>query len=75
MPVLDLRYTGAAYSNKVDFTDGTSTMLGRRERPHLVFADTGSTVPVALANGVIDPDDQGVGGDRSYTLVQPLAGV
>ena len=32
-------YTGAAYSNRVVFTDGTATLLARRERPHLVFAD------------------------------------
>eukprot|EP00040_Diaphanoeca_grandis_P025597 m.142028 g.142028 ORF g.142028 m.142028 type:complete len:474 (+) comp30228_c0_seq1:69-1490(+) len=64
-------YSGAAYTNLVTYTDGASELLERRERPHLV-TDNDSNV-VAITNGVIAWDDAGAYGDRSFTLVQPIA--
>jgi len=63
-------YGGAAYSNNISYTDGSSELLRRRERPHLVFDPTGAMV--ALTNGVIAWDDAGRNGDRSFTLVNPI---
>ena len=62
-------YSGVAYTNHVDHTDGTSTTFTRRERPHLVFADDGCT-PLALTNGVVPG---GSTGDASHTLLQRVA--
>ena len=62
-------YSGLAYTNHVDHTDGTSTTFTRRERPHLVFADDGCT-PLALTNGVVPG---GSTGDASHTLLQRVA--
>lgn len=66
-------YSGAAYSNIVEYSDGTQGVLTRRERPHLVFStDSGVRRIVALSNGVIEEGDEGANGDRSWTLVQPI---
>lgn len=59
-------YTGVAYTNDVDMTDGTTLQLNRRERPHLVFAE-GTRTPVALTNSA----DRG-GAGRQFTLVQGI---
>ena len=64
-------YSGAAYSNVVQFTDGDRVELVRRERPHLVFDDGGALV--ALVNGVIAPGESGANNDASFTLVQALS--
>ena len=61
-------YTGVAYTSLVNFTDGTSHLFDRRERPHMVFAEN-STVPVALSNSV---RPGGLDGDRTFTLIQGL---
>lgn len=61
--------SGTAYTNNVTFTDGTSYLFDRRERPHLVFEEN-TTKPVALSNSV-RPGGQG-SGDRTFTLVQGL---
>ena len=61
-------YTGVAYTSLVHFTDSTSHLFDRRERPHLVFAEN-STVPVALSNAV---RPGGLDGDRTFTLIQGL---
>eukprot|EP01084_Bolivina_argentea_P238247 400262_1 len=61
-------YTGYIYSNVVDFTDGSTFMFERRERPHFVFDDDGCT-PIALTNGV---QWGGVYDDSTYTLLQPI---
>lgn len=55
-----------AYTNNVTFTDGTSLLLTRRERPHVVFAEGTRTI-VALSNSAMVG---GAYGDRSFTLVQ-----
>jgi hypothetical protein len=60
--------TGVAYTSLVHYTDGSSHLFDRRERPHVVFAEN-TTVPVALSNAV-RPGDQD--GDRTFTLVQGL---
>ncbi len=39
----------AAYGSLIEYTDGSSDSLSRRERPHLVFGENGT--PVALTNG------------------------
>jgi len=57
-------YTGVAYTNEVDLTDGTTLQLGRRERPHLVFAE-GTRTPVALTNSAAT-------NHGSFTLVQAV---
>ena len=61
----DLRYT-----NQVLYTDGTSHLFDRRERPHIVFEEN-STRPVALSNAVRPGNADG---DRTFTLVQGLRG-
>ncbi len=58
-------YTGVAYSNEVNLTDGTTLQLNRRERPHLVFAE-GTRTPVALTNSAEARPG------RSFTLVQAI---
>ena len=40
----------AAYGSRIAYTDGTVASLSRRERPHLVFDESGA--PLALTNGV-----------------------
>ena len=68
---------GTAYTNLVDFTDGTRLLLNRRERPHVVFAK-GTTVPIALSNSAEPGGASGeggrvpTGGDLSFTLVQAI---
>ena len=49
---------------------GTATTFEQRERPHLIFADAARPhTPTHLTSGV------GWGAtDRSFTLVQPIAG-
>ena len=57
---------GLAYTNLVNFTDGTSWNFNRRERPHLIFAE-GSRTIIALTNSA---EPGGISGDRTFTLVQ-----
>ena len=59
-------FGGVAYTNNVTFTDGSSLLLTRRERPHVVFAE-GSRRIVALSNSAMAG---GAFGDRSFTLLQ-----
>ena len=61
-------YGGLAYTNRVNFTDGTHLFLNRRERPHMIFGEDGRT-PVALSNSAEVGDGFG---DRGFTLVQGL---
>jgi len=56
----------AAYNQSVQFEDGKSSWLARRERPQLHF-DPATGRPIALYNGV-QPDSN----DRTYTLVTPI---
>ena len=63
-----------AYNGTVEWKDGTSSDLWRRERPHMVVDERGS--PLAISNGVQECRDSGpcpVINDRSWTLVQPVA--
>jgi hypothetical protein len=55
-----------AYNTTVEFTDGTSTVYYRRERPKLYFSDDGEMTPIYLLNGVQEFNKSG-----SYTLIQP----
>jgi hypothetical protein len=73
-------YGGTAYSNRVDFQDGTAVVYRRRERPHLIFGDpTQPFRPTHLVNGVqyepgwFDGPAKWLG-DGCFTLVQPIAG-
>jgi len=63
-------FTGTAYGNKVQYTDGTSTTFSRRERPHLIINDQGQ--PTHLTTGVVAGDNKGCCDDNSYTHVQPI---
>ena len=65
VPAIIVR-TGLAYTNLVNFTDGTSWNFNRRERPHLIFAE-GSRTIIALTNSA---EPGGISGDRTFTLVQ-----
>lgn len=57
-----------AYNSTVEFIDGTSIDLGRRERPKLFFSDDGDMTPLYLVNGVLGMGASGT----SYTLIQPI---
>lgn len=56
-----------AYNTSVDFTDGTTTVFYRRERPKLYFSDDGQMTPLYLLNGVQEFNQSG-----SFTLIQPV---
>lgn len=59
-----------AYTAVVNYTDGSSAVLSRRERPKLLFnATTGA--PAVLYNGVCPPDSR----NNCFTLAVPVAGV
>ena len=64
---LSWTYSGIAFSNLVNFTDGSSFAFSRRERPHLLFAP--DKTPIALSNGV---QYGGPFGDAVFTLVQNI---
>ena len=73
-------YTGVAYSNVANYSDGSWQAFERRERPHLLFAADGVTI-IALSNGVQYAAPPGVtctvAGSPStcdpiFTLVQPV---
>ncbi|KAI0164580.1 hypothetical protein GGR57DRAFT_204413 [Xylariaceae sp. FL1272] len=61
------RNTTLAYNTTVDFTDGSSIVYYRRERPKLYFSDDGNVTPLYLVNGV-----QEFNSSASYTLIQPI---
>lgn len=50
----------------IRYTDGTTIDVGRRERPHLIFADD-NVSPIALTTSVT-----GYNNDASFTLLQPI---
>ncbi|KAI9158130.1 hypothetical protein HJFPF1_06120 [Paramyrothecium foliicola] len=56
-----------AFNTTVDFTDGSTTVYYRRERPKLFFSDDGEMTPLYLINGV-----QEFNSPASYTLIQPI---
>eukprot|EP00755_Sulcionema_specki_P036574 Sspe_Gene.107207::Locus_85303_Transcript_2_3_Confidence_0.625_Length_1615::g.107207::m.107207 len=62
---LSARGSSPAYTPLIQFADGTSHNLTRRERPALVFDHTGTT-PIALTNGC------GFGDLMTHTCLQPL---
>jgi hypothetical protein len=73
-------YTGTAYGSSANFTDGSWQVFGRRERPHLLFAEDFVT-PVALSTSVQYAPPEGaactLGGaptpcDPVFTLVAPV---
>lgn len=73
-------YTGTAYGNSQNYTDGSFQTFLRRERPHLLFSEDGTT-PIALSNGVQYAVENNVtctiGGavsvcDPIFTLVTPI---
>ncbi len=61
-------YTGVAYTDLVEYTDGSSHIFDRRERPHLVFEEN-TTRPIALSTSA---RPGGADGDHTFTLVQGL---
>lgn len=64
-----------AYDFSVTFTDGSTTVFSRRERPQLVF-DPVTGVPTHLINGVQLPRAQQPSGpnqhDYTYSIIVPL---
>jgi len=70
---VDWEFSGAAYSNQVAYADGRIQAMKRRERPHMVFDPVDKTKLLAMTNGVLPAEGAGRYGDRSFTLVQPLA--
>jgi len=64
---LNWTYGGMAFGSEVKWDDGTTMSMTRRERPELVFDDSGK--PILLFNGACPrPAD----GDFSFGMVQPL---
>eukprot|EP01084_Bolivina_argentea_P171025 296309_1 len=61
-------YAGYIYTNKVEYTDGSTFTFSRRERPHFIFADDVCS-PIALTTGV---QYGGKYGDATFTLIQPI---
>eukprot|EP00035_Acanthoeca_spectabilis_P004778 m.106857 g.106857 ORF g.106857 m.106857 type:complete len:607 (-) comp12724_c0_seq2:1803-3623(-) len=64
--------TGVAYTDVIEFTDGSNISAARRERPHLIWGKEGTT-PIALSNGVQPggkPNEPNT--DAVTTIVQPL---
>ncbi|VEU39444.1 unnamed protein product [Pseudo-nitzschia multistriata] len=82
---LNWTVTGVAYNNTVRFTDGSSHLFPRRERPHLVWEPsetkagktTGANLkPVALSSGVQysgRPNESY--SDGVFTLLQPMGSI
>ena len=61
-------YTGTAFTTTANFTDGSSVVFSRRERPHLVFSDSSTPhTPTHLTSGV-----QWGTHDQTFTLIQPI---
>ena len=61
-------YTGFAWGNAANYTDGSWQVFSRRERPHLLFdGDGAGAAPIALSTGVQYGER-----DAVFTLVQPL---
>eukprot|EP01084_Bolivina_argentea_P160392 279305_1 len=65
MDGVNWQYGGLAFSNEVEFTDGTKFTFSRRERPHLIF-DSDRCTPVALTSAAEYYHD------KSFTLLQPI---
>lgn len=59
-----------AYNTTVHYTNGSSILFHRRERPALIFSEDGKMTPLYLVNGV-----QEVNASSSYTVIQPIAGL
>ena len=50
---LDWKYSDVEpFNGTIDFVDGSSATYSTRERPHLLFADTARTTPVAVTSAV-----------------------
>jgi hypothetical protein len=64
-------YTGVCGNSSGTYTDGTTFAFSRRERPHPVFAEDGTTI-VAVTNGVQYKDSTTKGGDAVFTFLQPI---
>lgn len=60
-----------AYSSTVQFDNGQTLKMKRRERPQLVF-DPVSGRPTHLINGVQPPQSDGGQEDKTYSLIVPL---
>ena len=66
---INWQYGGYAYNNTIKFDDNSQFTFNRRERPHLIFAEDRCT-PIALLNAA--QFGGGIGGDASYTSLQPI---
>ena len=64
-----------AYDNQVNMTSGLTTHIGRRERPHLLFAKVGGQWrPTHLFTAATCLPPPGLCSDRSWTLKFNYAG-
>ena len=69
-----------AYPKTANYTDGSTALFGRRERPHLIFDSEGH--PAALTTAVTMPPTKRVGHpkqldhwpDASFTFLQAIRG-
>ena len=57
-------FTGTAWGNVVQFTDGHSYSFSRRERPHLVFGDAAHQREPCIYAAAVEVDLVGVACDR-----------
>eukprot|EP01084_Bolivina_argentea_P042317 78042_1 len=61
-------YSGYAFGNTVEFTDGSIEAFDTRERPHFIFDENDKCTPIALTTGA----QLLTTGDATYTLLQPI---
>ena len=69
---IDWIYYGLAYDNVLQYDDGTSITLIRRERPHFLFSEEDNCTIQACSWGVVSPEYTGQYGDASFTQIQPV---
>ena len=63
-------HTGPAFNTTVRYTDGTSFVFSRRERPHVIMGDSARPhTPTHLSSAV---QYGGEYGDATMTLIQPI---
>jgi len=68
---LNWTYTGIAGNSSGKYTDGSEFFLTRRERPHPIFAQDGTTM-IGISSGVTYNDSTTTGKDACYTFIQPV---
>jgi len=67
-------FTGPAYSGKMAWSNGTTTVLARRERPQGVTDANGTLVALLNAAQACLPKEDWGGACRSFSIGMPLPG-